>query len=85
MFIGGGIANFTDVSKTFNGIIHALKDYEKKLKEFNVKILVRRGGPNYKEGLERMKKVGDELELGIEVYGPETHMTKIVSLALKNK
>lgn len=23
--IGGGIANFTDVAATFNGIIHALK------------------------------------------------------------
>lgn len=29
-----------------------------------------------------MKKLGNELGVPMEVYGPETHMTKIVSLAL---
>jgi len=46
LIIGGGIANFTDVAKTFHGIIKALKDYKQKLQENNVKIYVRRGGPN---------------------------------------
>jgi hypothetical protein len=30
-----------------------------------------------------MRKLGGELGVPIEVYGPETHMTKIVSLSLK--
>ena len=29
LLIGGAIANFTDVEKTFNGIIRAIKDYSK--------------------------------------------------------
>lgn len=83
LLIGGGIANFTDVAKTFTGIIQALTEFKDKLQENDVKIYVRRGGPNYKEGLEKMRRVGEKLGLPIEVYGPETHMTKIVSLALQ--
>jgi ATP citrate (pro-S)-lyase len=83
LLIGGGIANFTDVANTFKGIIKALKEYKKQLQENKVKIYVRRGGPNYQEGLKRMRELGQELGVPIEVYGPETHMTKIVSMALK--
>jgi len=83
LIVGGGIANFTDVAKTFTGIIQAVEDYADKLKKTNVKIYVRRGGPNYKEGLENMRKMGKRVGLPVEVYGPETHMTKIVSMALK--
>ncbi len=83
LLIGGGIANFTDVAVTFKGIIQALEIYASKLKEHNVKIYVRRGGPNYKEGLSQMKKAADRFGLSMEVYGPKTHMTKIVSLALR--
>ncbi len=54
--MGGGIANFTDVAKTFTGIIRALKEYKEPLKKHKVKIYVRRGGPNYEEGLNKMRK-----------------------------
>jgi hypothetical protein len=30
-----------------------------------------------------MRKMGEKLGLPVEVYGPETHMTRIVSMALK--
>ena len=83
LLIGGGIANFTDVANTFKGIVRALKEYKEKLRENNVKIYVRRGGPNYKEGLRVMRELGEQLGVPVEVYGPETHMTKIVSMALK--
>lgn len=85
LLIGGGIANFTDVAKTFTGIIKALVEYRDRLIENRVKIYVRRGGPNYKEGLEKMRRLGEELGVPIEVYGPETHMTRIVSLALEEE
>jgi ATP-citrate lyase beta-subunit len=85
LLIGGGIANFTDVAKTFTGITMALKDYKKKLKDTKVKIYVRRGGPNYQEGLRIMRDLGKELGIPIEVYGPETHMTRIVNMALEGK
>jgi ATP-citrate lyase beta-subunit len=82
LLIGGGIANFTDVAKTFTGIVDALREYKAQLQENNVHIYVRRGGPNYREGLALMRKLGDELAVPVEVYGPETHMTRIVSMAL---
>jgi len=85
LLVGGGIANFTDVAKTFTGITMALRDYKKKLKDTKVKIYVRRGGPNYKEGLKIMKDLGEELGIPIDVYGPETHMTRIVDMALGGK
>jgi ATP-citrate lyase beta-subunit len=85
LLIGGGIANFTDVAKTFTGITMALRDYKKKLKDTKVKIYVRRGGPNYQEGLRIMKDLGKELGIPIDVYGPETHMTRIVDMALGGK
>lgn len=84
LIIGGGIANFTDVAKTFQGIIMALRDYAKKLIENDVRIYVRRGGPNYKLGLKQMKDVGEELGLQIEVHGPEMPLTRIVTIALEN-
>jgi succinyl-CoA synthetase beta subunit len=83
LLIGGGIANFTDVAKTFTGIIEALREYKNKLIDNKIRIYVRRGGPNYLEGLENMRMLGNELGIPIEVYGPETHMTKIVPLAIK--
>jgi len=85
LLIGGGIANFTDVAGTFTGIIRALKEYAGKLKERNARILVRRGGPNYKVGLENIRRCGEEIGVPIEVFGPEAHMTHIVSLALKDE
>ena len=85
LLIGGGIANFTDVAATFKGIIKALKEHQKQLQDHKVKIFVRRGGPNYKEGLMQMHQLGEKLGVQIDVYGPETHMTRIVSMALKGE
>ncbi len=83
LLIGGGIANFTDVAATFKGIIRAIREYADKLREGKVQIFVRRGGPNYKVGLERMRQLGEELGIPIHVHGPETHMTRIVPMALE--
>ncbi|CAG9531867.1 unnamed protein product [Cercopithifilaria johnstoni] len=82
LIIGGSIANFTNVANTFKGIIRALEEYAKRLHEHKVTIYVRRGGPNYQEGLRKMKETGSRLNLSIHVYGPETHMTSIVATAL---
>lgn len=82
LIIGGGIANFTNVAATFKGIIRALKEYKLALAKYGVKIFVRRGGPNYQEGLRAMRLLGEDLGVQINVYGPETHITDIVPLAL---
>lgn len=82
LIIGGGIANFTNVAATFKGIVRALREFQQKLIEGNVVIYVRRAGPNYQEGLRIMRELGDTLGVPIHVFGPETHMTAIVSMAL---
>ena len=82
LIIGGGIANFTNVAATFKGIIRALKEYRTPLINHSVRIFVRRGGPNYQEGLKAMRLLGESLGVRIKVYGPETHITDIVPLAL---
>lgn len=51
LIIGGGIANFTNVAATFKGIVKALQEFQPKLLEQNIRIFVRRAGPNYQEGL----------------------------------
>ncbi|XP_014502195.1 ATP-citrate synthase alpha chain protein 1 [Vigna radiata var. radiata] len=83
LVIGGGIANFTDVAATFSGIIRALKEKEQKLKEAKMHIYVRRGGPNYQSGLAKMRALGEEIGIPIEVYGPEATMTGICKQAIQ--
>ncbi|CAD0029268.1 unnamed protein product [Aureobasidium pullulans] len=82
LFIGGGIANFTNVASTFKGVIRAIREVAPLLIEHNVKIWVRRAGPNYQEGLKNIKAVGQELKLDMHVFGPEMHVSGIVPLAL---
>ncbi len=82
LLIGGGIANFTDVAKTFKGIIQALEEFAPQLKKNGVRMFVRRGGPNYEKGLDLMRQLGQKTGLPMQVFGPETHMTKIVPMAL---
>ena len=83
LIIGGAIANFTDVAKTFTGIIQSFETWAEKLKEHNTRIYVRRGGPNYEKGLKDIEEAANRLGLSIEVYGPDTHVTDIVRMALE--
>ncbi|KAF2667629.1 glutathione synthetase ATP-binding domain-like protein [Microthyrium microscopicum] len=85
LFIGGGIANFTNVASTFKGVIRALREVAPLLVEHKVQIWVRRAGPNYQEGLKNIKNVGSELGLDMHVYGPDMHVSGIVPLALLGK
>ncbi|KAJ8253720.1 hypothetical protein COCON_G00203320 [Conger conger] len=85
LIIGGSIANFTNVAATFKGIVRAIKDYQGPLTEHEVSIFVRRGGPNYQEGLRVMGEVGKTTGIPIHVFGTETHMTAIVGMALGHR
>ncbi|VDM66712.1 unnamed protein product [Strongylus vulgaris] len=82
LIIGGSIANFTNVAKTFGGIVRAFEVFIERLHEHKVTIYVRRGGPNYQEGLRKIKEAASKLDLPMHVFGPETHMTSIVGPAL---
>ena len=78
LLIAGGIANFTDVAKTFAGIIDALHEHAEDLRKQNVQVLVRRGGPHYREGLKRMKEALERIGVPHEVHSPAVGLTDIV-------
>lgn len=59
-----------------------MREYQPKLVEHNVSIFVRRAGPNYQEGLRKMREIGSTLGIPLYVFGPETHMTAICGMAL---
>lgn len=56
-----------------------------RLVEHKVSVFVRRAGPNYQEGLRRMREIGATLGIPLYVFGPETHMTAICGMALGKK
>lgn len=82
LIVGGGIANFTDVAATFTGLIKALNQMAEDIKSNNISIWIRRAGPNYQEGLKNIKACGDKNGLKMRVYGPETHITSVIPMAL---
>lgn len=84
IIISGGVANFTDVRVTFKGIIRALSEVSSELRNQNVKIFVRRGGPHQEEGLKLMKDFLVKEELLGEIHGPELVLTDIVEPAIKH-
>lgn len=77
LILGGGIANFTDVSKTFDGIIKAIYDYKDKFIEHNVQVIVRRGGPNAQIALNKIKRELDNMGILIEVYDEEYNIDNV--------
>lgn len=82
IIVGGAIANFTDVKKTFGGIINGFRKAQSEGKLKGVKIWVRRGGPREKEGLDAMRALKDE-GFDINVFDRNTPLTDIVDKALQ--
>jgi len=85
LIIGGAIANFTDVKKTFTGIIQGLRNVKKQgTMPENVEIWVRRGGPNEEEALNEIRKIVDE-GFKIRVFDRKTPLTDIVDMAFSGE
>jgi len=85
IIIGGAIANFTDVKKTFTGIIQGLRNVRHRGgMGDNVDIWVRRGGPNEEEALREIRKISDE-GFRIRVFDRKTALTDIVDMAFAEK
>lgn len=78
LIIAWAIANFTDVSVTFDWIIDVLKEKSKDFKKQNIKILVRRWWINEKKWLEKLKKACEELKIEAKIYWSEVYMTDIL-------
>lgn len=83
LVIAGPVANFTDVKKTFSGIIDALSENASDLRKQGIKVFVRRGGPNEKAGLKLMEEFLKKEDLFGSIYGSETVITKAVEDAIR--
>ena len=63
--------------------LQAMKEKADAIKAANIRIFVRRGGPNYQAGLALMRKMGEDTGIHVEVFGPETSMTVICAKAIE--
>ncbi len=78
LIIAWAIANFTNISTTFSGIIDVLKEKKKEILEQKIQILVRRWWINEKQGLEKIKKACEELKIPCKIADSSQYMTDIL-------
>jgi ATP-citrate lyase beta-subunit len=83
LFIGGAVANFTDIASTFAGIIQALNEREGALQMQDIRVFVRRGGPRQEIGLAQIRQALAKHDLLGAVYDPSTPLTDVVKEALE--
>lgn len=78
LIIAGAIANFTQIDKTFTGIIDVLKEKAEEIKKQNIQILVRRGWLNDKLWLKLLSEACIELWISCKVADSSVYMTDIL-------
>ena len=67
----GGTANNTDVERTMDGFIQALREEEP-----DYPIVVRRDGPHADEAFENLREVKEELDLNMKLFRNDNPMTE---------
>lgn len=82
LVIAGAVANFTDVKTTFAGIVDALAENASALRDGGVKVYVRRGGPNEKEGLALMRAFLEKEGILGSVHGSDAVITSAIDEAV---
>ena len=83
LLIAGGVANFTDIRTTFEGVTLALDEHKNELREQGVKIFVRRGGPGAGIAVPKLEKYLQKEHLLGGVWGPEQSLVMAVTEALR--
>lgn len=83
LFIGGAVANFTDIANTFAGVINAIEKVSDQLQNQRVKVFVRRGGPRQEIGLSRIEACLKKYDLFGSVNSPAVPLTEVVGQALQ--
>lgn len=84
MFVGGAVANFTDIANTFAGVIRAIEERAKELATQEVKFFVRRGGPRQEIGLAKIRTALERHGLLGGVYDPSVSITDALGSALES-
>lgn len=83
LFIGGAVANFTDILSTFKGLIRAFDELGPKLAKQKLKVYVRRGGPREEEGLRVMKQALERHGILGAVHDASTPIATAITEALE--
>jgi succinyl-CoA synthetase beta subunit len=83
LFIGGAVANFTDILATFKGLIRAFDEMGPKLAKQKLKVYVRRGGPREEEGLRVMKQALERHGILGAVHDASTPIAAAITEALE--
>ncbi len=78
LIIAGAIANFTQIDKTFTGIIDVLEEKSEEIKKKWIKILVRRWGLNDKIWLKLLSDACEKLWIPCKVADSNIYMTDIL-------
>jgi ATP citrate (pro-S)-lyase len=78
LWIAGGVANFTNVADTFQGIVDALDELKP-----SYPIVVRRAGPHEEEGMRIMKECGERNGLTMKLFGKETSMSETAGVLME--
>jgi len=78
LVIAGANANFTDIVATMRGIMQALEEVVPELREQQVQILVRRGGPRVEEAFAQLKTFSEKHQLAITLEGLEHPLPHIL-------
>jgi succinyl-CoA synthetase beta subunit len=84
LIVGGGVANFTNISTTFKGVIKALDEKKDELQKQGIKVFVRRGGPHQEEGLAKMERFLKENGLFGLVADQKTTLPEVVNMAVED-
>lgn len=77
ILIAGGVANFTDVMATFQGIVDAFTKAIDTIKAQNIYVCVRRGGPNQEAGLAHLRDFLNAHTIPNDVRDPTLSLGKV--------
>lgn len=77
LWIAGGVANFTNIAETFQGIVDALDELKP-----TYPIVVRRAGPHEDEGMKTMKECAERNGLTMKLFGKETSMSDTAAVLM---
>lgn len=80
ILIAGGVANFTDIMATFEGIVDAFEDCLAELKKQNIYVCARRGGPNQEKGLAYLRNFLSQNNIQNAVHDPSLSLGEIGKL-----
>ncbi len=80
VLIAGGVANFTDIMATFEGIVDAFTENLAELKRQHVYVCARRGGPNQEKGLSHLRNFLAENGIAHDIHDPSLSLGDIATL-----